>query len=69
MVGLSFWAWQRIKQGSIPATARTQGASNETIYAGHIIKALEGFDWAKAQPLQFRPFQGKDRYNLSMGKV
>ena len=29
---------------------------------------LEGFNWEKTEPLQFRPFKGKDKYNLTMGK-
>lgn len=32
-----------------------------------VIKPLENFDWEKTEPLQFRPFQGKPKYNLTMG--
>jgi hypothetical protein len=30
---------------------------------------LEGFNWENTEPLQFRPFQGKDKYNLTMGEM
>jgi hypothetical protein len=30
---------------------------------------LEGFEWENTEPLQFRPFQGKDKYNLTMGEL
>jgi hypothetical protein len=33
-----------------------------------MIIPLEEFDWEKTEPLQFRPFQGKDKYNLTMGE-
>jgi hypothetical protein len=32
------------------------------------ITPLEGFNWEKTEPLQFRPFKGKDKYNLTMGE-
>ena len=31
------------------------------------IAPLEGFERQKNEPLQFRPFQGKGKYNLTMG--
>ncbi|OQE31053.1 hypothetical protein PENFLA_c002G04490 [Penicillium flavigenum] len=30
------------------------------------ITPLEGFNWEETEPLQFRPFKGKDKYNLTM---
>ncbi|KAJ5561757.1 hypothetical protein N7535_003782 [Penicillium sp. DV-2018c] len=30
------------------------------------ITPLEGFDWEKTEPIQFRPFKGKEKYNLTM---
>ncbi|OQE40890.1 hypothetical protein PENCOP_c005G08105 [Penicillium coprophilum] len=30
------------------------------------IKPLEGFNWEETEPLQFRPFKGKENYNLTM---
>ncbi|KAJ5494183.1 hypothetical protein N7463_010270 [Penicillium fimorum] len=32
------------------------------------ITPLEGFNWEETEPLQFRPFKGKDKYNLTMGE-
>ncbi|KAJ5543818.1 hypothetical protein N7494_005097 [Penicillium frequentans] len=35
-------------------------------YEGPALSPLRDFDWEKTQPMQFRPFRGNDRYNLTM---
>jgi hypothetical protein len=28
-----------------------------------------GFNWETTEPLQFRPFRGKEKFNLTMGEI
>lgn len=30
---------------------------------------LKGFRWESTEPLQLRPFRGKEKYNLTMGEI
>lgn len=61
---LSLWRW--IRRGS-PAVG-TVASDGEKYNEEPTIPAVEGFEWETTEPLQLRPFRGKEKYNLTMGK-
>ncbi|KAJ5232531.1 hypothetical protein N7468_005487 [Penicillium chermesinum] len=66
IVGFCCWAY-RWNQRSLPRLAARYNVSKHTTnYEGPTIIPLEDFEWKTTAPLQFRPFKGKDRYNLTM---
>ena len=70
MVGVYLLAlrWTRKRHPSLASTEdKNQKDGNDA--KGPIITALKNFEWENARPLQLRPFQGKDKYNLTMGET
>lgn len=67
-LGLVLWTWRftRLKHGKA-SVEKTQ--SQPADLKSPIIKALPGFNWETTEPLKFRPFVGKDKYNLTMGMI
>ena len=66
-VGLSLWTWRWTRRKHGKASVKTQ--SQPADLKVPIIKALPGFNWETTEPLKFRPFIGKDKYNLTMGMI
>ncbi|KAJ5095417.1 hypothetical protein NUU61_004773 [Penicillium alfredii] len=64
-VCLAVWRWTRPSR-NIPAQLDTTTTAVDL--KSPSITPLEGFDWETTEPLQFRPFRGKDKYNLTMGE-
>ncbi|KAJ5722635.1 hypothetical protein N7488_000670 [Penicillium malachiteum] len=61
-----YYKWHRSQQhpDSIPQTVvKTE---NQVGSKDPIITPLADFDWETTQPLQLRPFQGKEKFNLTM---
>lgn len=67
-VGLGLWTWRwsrhKDEKASVEKT-QSQPVDPKT----PIIKELPGFNWEATEPLKFRSFIGKDKYNLTMGMI
>jgi len=59
VVGLCLWSYRWFRRHLTPAVSRDDKSP--------VITPLNNFDWKSTEPLQFRPFQGKEKYNLTMG--
>lgn len=59
VVGLCLWSYRWFRRPVAPAVSRDDKSP--------VITPLNEFDWRTTEPLQFRPFQGKEKYNLTMG--
>lgn len=57
---ISGWRWH---QRHRPAVKSSHGGDIEALK----ISPLQDFDWQTTEPLQLRPFRGKDKYYLTMG--
>ncbi|KAJ5135576.1 uncharacterized protein N7515_004854 [Penicillium bovifimosum] len=62
-VGLGAGIWKLRQYQNARASRKTKSFSDNKI---HPITPLEDFDWEKTEQIQFRPFKGKDKYNLTM---
>ncbi|KAJ5950878.1 uncharacterized protein N7479_009291 [Penicillium vulpinum] len=56
--------WRGRQCRKAAAYVRTETTSSDNKKSPII--PLEGFNWEETEPLQFRPFKGKDKYNLTM---
>ncbi|CAG8164800.1 unnamed protein product [Penicillium nalgiovense] len=65
IVGLCAAIW-RVRQ---PRKGNAYGGKTTTDNKKYPITPLDGFNWKETEPLQFRPFRGKDKYNLTMDKT
>jgi hypothetical protein len=48
---------------------RSKAPTNETDEKLPTITPLKDFSWETTEPPQFRPFRGKDKFNLTMGNM
>ncbi|OQD89698.1 hypothetical protein PENANT_c002G06857 [Penicillium antarcticum] len=64
IMGLCVAAWKARQYRYTCATVKTKPILSDK--KEPVIIPLEGFDWEKTEPLQFRPFQGKEKFNLTM---
>ncbi|KAJ5385998.1 hypothetical protein N7509_008539 [Penicillium cosmopolitanum] len=64
-VGACFWAWRRSQARGLRSTSSQISKGNE-IKRQPVIMPLKGFRWESTEPLQLRPFRGKEKYNLTM---
>lgn len=70
LVGLCLWTWRWSRQrGLFQSEASLKVPANETDGKAPIIAPLMGFNWETTEPLQFRPFRGKEKFNLTMGEI
>jgi hypothetical protein len=70
LVGLCLWTWRWSRQrGLFQSEASLKVPANESDGEAPIIAPLMGFNWETTEPLQFRPFRGKEKYNLTMGEI
>ncbi|KAJ5541281.1 hypothetical protein N7494_006357 [Penicillium frequentans] len=58
VIGLCLWSYRWFRRPVAPAVSRDSKSP--------VITPLNNFDWKSTEPLQFRPFQGKEKYNLTM---
>ncbi|KAJ5924733.1 hypothetical protein N7466_008920 [Penicillium verhagenii] len=63
VVGLCLGSYHWFRQQSLISTAPKNDQGD--IKYPHIVP-LQDFDWKNTEPLQFRPFRGKEKYNLTM---
>ncbi|KAI2680770.1 hypothetical protein CBS147317_718 [Penicillium roqueforti] len=56
------WRVRQSRKANAYGRTKTTFSDNKT----SPIIPLEGFNWEETEPLQFRPFKGKDKYNLTM---
>ncbi|KAJ5749102.1 uncharacterized protein N7511_010798 [Penicillium nucicola] len=63
IMGLCLAAW-RVRQYRYTCATMEEPALSEK--KDPVITPLEGFNWENTEPLQFRPFKGKDKFNLTM---
>ncbi|KAJ5584437.1 uncharacterized protein N7459_004237 [Penicillium hispanicum] len=61
---LRAWRWSQKRAPLLPERPRDQVDGDDV--KGPAIAPLEDFKWEETEPLQFRPFRGRDRYNLTM---
>lgn len=66
IVGLCavIWRVRPYRKANAYGKTKTTCSDNKT----SPIIPLDGFNWEKTEQLQFRPFKGKDKYNLTMGE-
>ncbi|KAJ5158609.1 Protein of unknown function DUF3445 [Penicillium coprophilum] len=64
IVGLCAVVWRVRQSRKANAYEKTKPTCSENEKS--TIKPLEGFNWEETEPLQFRPFKGKENYNLTM---
>ncbi|KAJ6083163.1 hypothetical protein N7467_007298 [Penicillium canescens] len=64
IMGLCVAAWRVRQYRYTCATVKTKPVLSDKKET--VITPLEGFDWEKTEPLQFRPFKGKEKFNLTM---
>jgi hypothetical protein len=64
IMGLCVGAWRVRQYRYTCATVKTKPVLSDKKET--VITPLEGFDWEKTEPLQFRPFKGKEKFNLTM---
>lgn len=66
IVGLcaAMWRVRQHRKANAYGKMKTTCSDNKT----SPIIPLEGFNWEETEQLQFRPFKGKDKYNLTMGE-
>lgn len=64
IMGLCVAAWRVRQYRYTCATVTTKPVLSDKKET--VITPLVGFDWEKTEPLQFRPFKGKDKFNLTM---
>ncbi|OQE20024.1 hypothetical protein PENSTE_c014G05833 [Penicillium steckii] len=58
-----FWGWRRARSFSSATKCRSNDSEARKKLS---ITPLDGFDWKTTEPLQLRPFRGKEKYNLTM---
>ncbi|KAJ5539816.1 hypothetical protein N7513_008148 [Penicillium frequentans] len=58
VIGLCLWSYRWFRRPVVPAVSRDSKSP--------VITPLNNFDWKITEPLQFRPFQGKEKFNLTM---
>ncbi|KAJ5918853.1 hypothetical protein N7454_009997 [Penicillium verhagenii] len=63
VVGLYVGSYHWFRQQSLISTEPRKDPG-DTKYP--LIVPLQDFDWKNTEPLQFRPFRGKEKYNLTM---
>lgn len=65
VVGLSVWAFRWARQSKQVSPLKTgNDVSNEKIPD---ITPLHDFNWKTTEPMKFRPFVGREKYNMTMG--
>lgn len=66
IVGLCavMWRVRQYRKANAYGRTKTTCSDNKT----SPIIPLEEFNWEETEQLQFRPFKGKDKYNLTMGE-
>jgi hypothetical protein len=64
IMGLCVAAWRVRQYRYTCATVKTKPVLSDK--KEPVITPLGGFDWEKTEPLQFRPFKGKEKFNLTM---
>lgn len=65
LVSCVWIVWSYFQRSISQSGSKVKGQSEPS--KTPVIEPLENFDWEKVEPLQFRPFQGKPKYNLTMG--
>jgi hypothetical protein len=66
ITGLCFAAWRVRQYRYTCATATTKTKPVLSEKKEPVITPLKGFEWESTEPLQFRPFKGKEKFNLTM---
>lgn len=68
LIGSCLWIWRWSRQRSlIHNKMSSKILADETEGKNPIIAPLKEFNWETTEPPQFRPFRGKEKFNLTMG--
>ncbi|KAJ5235158.1 uncharacterized protein N7469_004326 [Penicillium citrinum] len=66
IICLVSWGW---RWASSPSSMTKWRPNDSELKRKLRIIPLHGFNWKSTEPLQLRPFRGKEKYNLTMGKA
>ncbi|KAJ5141316.1 Protein of unknown function DUF3445 [Penicillium atrosanguineum] len=67
LIGSCLWIWRWSRQRILThSKTSSKVLANETDGKNPIIAPLEEFNWETTEPPQFRPFRGKEKFNLTM---
>lgn len=67
-VGACFWAWRWSQVRGLLSASSRMSEENEMKRKPEIMPSKD-FSWESTEPLQLRPFWGKEKYNLTMGEA
>lgn len=62
---LGIWRWSQNRFLVADISTKEKTTTQEAEFT---ISAADEFDWKTTEPLQLRPFRGKEKYYLTMGK-
>lgn len=65
VAGLCIWTCRWARQSK--QVSDLKAGSDASNVKMPVITPLRGFNWKTTEPMQFRPFVGKERYNMTMG--